>query len=113
MSEQICKQLALGDSKTNPKDWPCSHIKAFTLAKFFKRIKRPPLIAYLCLAGICLIWGTTFLMMKMGIKGFPPFLFAALRQFTAGLLLTGYLVFVKKFPFPGIHEMKSLAFGGF
>ncbi len=87
--------------------------KRLLCQKFFKRIKRPSLIAYLCLAGICLIWGTTFLVMKMGIKGFPPFLFAALRQFSAGLLLTAYLLGVKKYPLPGIRDLLTLALGGF
>jgi drug/metabolite transporter (DMT)-like permease len=51
--------------------------------------------------------------MKMGIKGFPPFLFAALRQFTAGILLTAYLLFIKKYPLPSRRDLMSLALGGF
>ncbi len=51
--------------------------------------------------------------MKMGIKGFPPFLFAALRQFSAGVLLTGYLLLVKKMPMPNARELLMLALGGF
>jgi len=43
--------------------------------------------AYLALVFICLVWGTTYLAMRIGIAHYPPFLFAALRQTTAGLLL--------------------------
>ena len=76
-------------------------------------IKRNVLIAYVCLAGICLIWGTTFLVMKMGVHSFPPFLFAALRQVNAGILLTGYLILVKGLSWPDRKHMLKLALGGF
>lgn len=87
--------------------------KPFTLRQILQPIKKTTLIAYLCLAGICLIWGTTFVVMKMGIKGFPPFLFAALRQFSAGILLTAWLVVVKRKTIPPLQDLKMLALGGF
>lgn len=42
---------------------------------------------YLALAFICIVWGTTYLAMSIGIAHFPPFLFAATRQMSAGTLL--------------------------
>lgn len=71
------------------------------------------MIAYVCLAGICLIWGTTFLVMRIGVMSFPPFLFAAIRQIIAGLLLSGFLFLVKKESFPSWNVLRIQAFRGF
>jgi drug/metabolite transporter (DMT)-like permease len=47
------------------------------------------LVAYLVM---CLIFGTTFLAIKIGLEeGMPPFYFAALRFFIAGILLLCWL----------------------
>lgn len=43
-------------------------------------------------ANIYIIWGITFLAISFGLKGFPPFLLAALRFLLAGLLILTYLV---------------------
>ncbi len=52
--------------------------------------------AYLALIFICIVWGTTYLAVRIAVKDFPPFLFMALRQCAAGLLLLlGLFVFGK------------------
>lgn len=43
--------------------------------------------AYIALIFICLIWGTTYLAIGSSVKTFPPLLFAASRQLTAGIIL--------------------------
>ena len=43
--------------------------------------------AYIALAFICVVWGTTYLAVRIAVKDFPPFLFMGLRQSAAGLLL--------------------------
>jgi drug/metabolite transporter (DMT)-like permease len=43
--------------------------------------------AYLALAAVCIIWGTTYLGLRIAVTQFPPFLFSFLRFFSAGLLL--------------------------
>ena len=43
--------------------------------------------AYLALALICIIWGTTYTAIKYAIIDFPPFLLVGIRQTAAGLLL--------------------------
>jgi drug/metabolite transporter (DMT)-like permease len=49
---------------------------------------------------ICLIFGTTFLGIKLGVEaGGPPFLFAGIRFFCAGVMVLGYLWW-RKYPFP-------------
>jgi drug/metabolite transporter (DMT)-like permease len=37
--------------------------------------------------GIYVIWGTTFLAISIGVKGFPPFLLSSLRFAAAGIIL--------------------------
>ncbi len=43
--------------------------------------------AYLALVFICIVWGTTYLAIRVGVQYFPPFLFAGTRQVLAGLIL--------------------------
>ncbi|HZH40949.1 MAG TPA: EamA family transporter [Gemmatimonadales bacterium] len=54
------------------------------------------LVAYLL---VCLFWGSTYLAIRIGVGVFPPFLFAGVRFFIAGvILLTGALFFGDKLP---------------
>jgi drug/metabolite transporter (DMT)-like permease len=52
-------------------------------------VKRDLLPAYLALVAICIIWGTTYLALRIAVLHFPPFLFTALRQTIAGVILIG------------------------
>ena len=52
--------------------------------------------AYLALAVVCVVWGTTYLAMRVGVTGFPAFLFSGLRHCTAALVLWLVLPFLKK-----------------
>lgn len=56
--------------------------------------------AYLALAAVCLIWGTTYLVNKLGVHSMPPLFFISVRQSIAGIVLLLYtFVFLKeKFP---------------
>ena len=47
-------------------------------------VKKDLLLAYLALVAICIIWGTTYLALRIAVVHFPPFLFTALRQVIAG-----------------------------
>lgn len=64
-------------------------------------------LPYLALAVVCVAWGTTYLALRIGVLEFPPFLFSGIRQLIAGVLLTGFLLFIKKVPLPD----KSILFG--
>lgn len=44
------------------------------------------LIAYLL---VCVVWGSTYLVIRIGVSELPPFMFAGLRFLAAGLLLLG------------------------
>lgn len=52
--------------------------------------------AYLALAVVCVVWGTTYLAMRVGVTHFPAFLFSGLRHTTAALILWLTLPFLKK-----------------
>lgn len=76
-------------------------------------MKRDLLIAYLALAAICIIWGTTYLVIRIAVVDFPPFLFVAVRQVLAGLLLAGFMVLVLKEKLPSRAHLIRQAIAGF
>lgn len=47
--------------------------------------------AYLALGVVCIVWGTTYLFIRIGVETFPPLLFSGIRHGSAGLLIFGYL----------------------
>ena len=99
--------------KTKNGPYEIHHAKPFTLPPEFTTIKKNILIAYLCLAGICLIWGSTFLVLKIGVSEFPPFLFACLRQTIAGGFLTAFMIVVMGAKLPGGVQVLKQMVGGF
>ena len=52
--------------------------------------------AYLALVFICIVWGTTYLAIRVGVLHFPPFLFAAIRQVVAGVIIISIAVSIDK-----------------
>ncbi|UFH54722.1 EamA family transporter [Spirosoma sp. KNUC1025] len=48
--------------------------------------------AYLALSVVCVIWGTTYLGMRIGVQTFPPLLFSGIRQTIAGIVIVLFLV---------------------
>jgi drug/metabolite transporter (DMT)-like permease len=42
---------------------------------------------WLAFAAVYIIWGTTYLAIKIGIEFIPPYIMASLRYFIAGILL--------------------------
>lgn len=47
------------------------------------------LLQFLTLGGLCLVWGSTWLVIKVGLEGVPAFLGAALRFLLAAAILLG------------------------
>ncbi len=47
---------------------------------------KPNLKAYLAWIAICIIWGTTYLFIRIGVETFPPMLFAGFRWIIAGFI---------------------------
>jgi drug/metabolite transporter (DMT)-like permease len=48
-------------------------------------------LAYLAWVLVCLIWGTTYLGIRVTLETMPPLLMSGIRWTVAGLLLAGYL----------------------
>lgn len=67
--------------------------------------------AYLAWATICIVWGTTYLAIRIGVSELPPMLFAGLRWIIAGAMLT-ILLNLRGYPFPKFEELKHLAVVG-
>ncbi|MEO0055740.1 MAG: hypothetical protein RLZZ50_1687, partial [Verrucomicrobiota bacterium] len=54
--------------------------------------ERPPLRAYvLAFATIYLVWGSTYLAIRVAVESIPPFAMAAMRFAAAGVILLGVL----------------------
>ena len=49
-------------------------------------------LAYFAWALVCIIWGTTYLGIRISLETIPPALMGGLRWTIAGVLLTGYVV---------------------
>jgi len=69
--------------------------------------------AYSALAVICILWGTTFLGIRIGVMDIPPFLFAALRLGIAGILLTAIAMITMKASLPSKDIIIKQAIAGF
>jgi len=46
--------------------------------------------------AVCILWGSTYLAIRIGVSGMPPLLFAGIRFVIAGLLLVGFSVLTRK-----------------
>ncbi|MDZ7764889.1 MAG: EamA family transporter [Melioribacteraceae bacterium] len=68
--------------------------------------------AYLAYFAICIVWGTTYLAIKIGVTDLPPFLFAGFRWLVIGPLFFLFLV-LRKFALPSWKDIKHLAVVGF
>ena len=52
--------------------------------------------AYIALIFVCIVWGTTYMAIKVGVTCYPAFLFAGVRQTIAGLILMLVALLVSK-----------------
>src|SRR5687767_8791925 len=53
---------------------------------------RPPRSAYLAWISVCLVWGTTYLAIRIALETFPPALLGGIRFTVAGIVLALLLV---------------------
>lgn len=70
------------------------------------------LLAYLALGAVCLIWGTTYLALRIGVTQFPPFLFSLLRFAGAGPVLLLFLFTIGRQPWPDRQTLINQAVCG-
>jgi drug/metabolite transporter (DMT)-like permease len=69
------------------------------------------LTGYLAWITICIVWGTTYLAIRIGVTDLPPMLFAGLRWVIAGILMT-ILLNLRAYPFPSFRDLKHIAVVG-
>jgi drug/metabolite transporter (DMT)-like permease len=75
-------------------------------------VASPPRSAYLAWGAICVIWGTTYLAIKLALDTLPPFLMGGLRYTFAGGVLAAYLLATRR-RLPSRSEWQSFALIGF
>jgi drug/metabolite transporter (DMT)-like permease len=69
-------------------------------------------LAYFAWAAVCVIWGTTYLGIRISLESVPPALMGGLRWLVAGSLLTGYLI-ARGRPLPPSSQWGGSALLGF
>jgi drug/metabolite transporter (DMT)-like permease len=74
------------------------------------RIER--LLAYAAWITICVVWGTTYLAIRVALETVPVALLGGLRWTAAGAILVGILL-IRKEALPRFHAWGSLALSGF
>ncbi|HUF24962.1 MAG TPA: EamA family transporter [Vicinamibacterales bacterium] len=68
--------------------------------------------AYIAFAAVCLIWGTTYLAIKIALETIPPMAMGGIRYTTAGVVLA-LALWMRGTPLPPRSSWPSLAFIGF
>ncbi|HTJ51737.1 MAG TPA: EamA family transporter [Cyclobacteriaceae bacterium] len=69
-------------------------------------------LAYAALAWVCLIWGTTYLALRIGVTQFPAFLFSVLRFLFAGPILIILTLTIGKAKWPDRKTLINQAISG-
>jgi drug/metabolite transporter (DMT)-like permease len=68
--------------------------------------------AYIAWVAVCVIWGTTYLGIRVALESIPPALIGALRYVPAGLLLAA-IVWARGERLPALRHWSGLALLGF
>lgn len=71
----------------------------------------PQWLIILAFLAIYIVWGTTYLAVIYGLKGFPPFMLSGLRYVIAAVLLLGWCL-LKRIPWPGWPVVRVCAVSG-
>jgi drug/metabolite transporter (DMT)-like permease len=72
---------------------------------------KPKFSAYAAWISICIIWGTTYLVIRIGVAELPPMLFAGFRWMVAGAILI-ILLNLRGHSLPRKKDLKHLAVVG-
>lgn len=76
-------------------------------------MKKTEWLAWTSLAIICIVWGTTYLVLRVGVESVPPFLFTGMRQIMAGLILGGAMLLFYGNMLPDFRTLVRHAIVGF
>lgn len=75
--------------------------------------KKLPTLVWVAFVILCIVWGTTYLGIKNGVKYFPPFWFSGFRHVSAGLIFLTFCL-IRGDKFPSLADIGRLAIvGGF
>src|SRR5436190_12153084 len=74
-------------------------------------MSKPGLTIFLAFAAIYIIWGSTYLAMRIGIETIPPFLLSSVRFFLASVILLAWCLSQKQ-PFPRRRSILINSFSG-
>ncbi|MGQ9644601.1 MAG: EamA family transporter [Ignavibacterium sp.] len=66
---------------------------------------------YAAWISICIVWGTTYLAIRIGVAHIPPMLFAGIRWIVAGIIFVSVLRLSNK-KFPKFNDLKHIAVMG-
>ncbi len=66
---------------------------------------------YAAWIAVCIVWGTTYLAIRIGVAHIPPMLFAGIRWIVAGLIFISILLLTNK-KFPPLNDFKHIAVMG-
>jgi len=69
-----------------------------------KKVLNSKTVIAICIVAI--VWGTTFLGIKIGVETVPPWFVAGLRQFLAGLILLPILLYTKNLKWIGWRNFR-------
>jgi drug/metabolite transporter (DMT)-like permease len=72
---------------------------------------RPPRSAYLAWISVCIVWGTTYLAIRIALDTIPPALLGGIRFFIAGVVLWAFL-WLRGERLPGPRQWPALALMG-
>ncbi|MFM7854589.1 MAG: DMT family transporter [Flammeovirgaceae bacterium] len=86
-------------------------MKSITEQEIIMKIEKN-ILAYLALAAVCIIWGTTYLGLRIGVTQFPPFLFSIIRFLTAGPILILLVLLTRAAPWPDKKVLVNQAVSG-
>lgn len=76
-------------------------------------MNRTKVIAYICFAIVCIVWGTTYLAIRVAVETVPPLLLTGIRYTSAGLVMLAVSRFRRE-PLPrDPRVIANLAFVGF
>jgi drug/metabolite transporter (DMT)-like permease len=83
----------------------------FALQKGNIMSEKKNLNAYIALFSIYIIWGTTYLAIRIGVADLPPVLFTGFRWIVAGPLFMGILL-LRKYKLPSKEDWKHIGISG-
>ncbi len=101
--------LSTGDRLATPPSSSPTPVPATSTAR--RRAAAPLWLVLAAFAAVYLIWGSTYLGIRLAIDSLPPFLMAGSRFLLAGALLYGFMRW-KGAPRPGWAEWRSAAIIG-